>query len=67
MGTPLFLHTSGCNHYFVFMLFIYSSDMSVEPGVNSMEILLENGFTQEQINKLIEQGIVENNQKSKLW
>ena len=40
--------------------------MSVEPGVNSMEILLENGFTQEQINKLIEQGIVENNQKSKL-
>ena len=48
------------------MLFIYSSDMSVEPGVNSMEILLENGFTQEQINKLIEQGIVENNQKSKL-
>ena len=40
--------------------------MSVEPGVNSMEILLENGFTQQQINKLIEQGIVENNQKSKL-
>jgi len=43
-----------------------TNDLSVEPGANTMQILLENGFSHEQINQLVKEEIVENNQKSKL-
>lgn len=43
-----------------------TNDLSVEPGANTMEILLENGFSHEQINQLIKEEIVENKSKSKL-
>ncbi len=55
-----------CTYTILLHIIIFFSDMSVEPGANTMEVLLENGFTQEQINKLIEQDIIENNQKAKL-
>ena len=47
-------------------LFWYFSDVSVEPGVNTKEVLLENGYTTEQIDQLINDEIIEHNLKSKL-
>eukprot|EP00088_Acartia_fossae_P070410 TRINITY_DN9426_c0_g1_i3.p1 TRINITY_DN9426_c0_g1~~TRINITY_DN9426_c0_g1_i3.p1 ORF type:complete len:377 (-),score=73.00 TRINITY_DN9426_c0_g1_i3:244-1374(-) len=36
-----------------------STDLNIEPGANTLEVLQENGYTQDQINNLLDQNIIE--------